>query len=76
MAFTESGFLHIETPLVGILYSRLDQVFKGASEAVNPRLEQQAMLGMFPPPESLFFKILSLAKSEADGLLFLEGFIA
>lgn len=30
-AFTESGFLHVGTPLVGILYAWLDQVFEGTS---------------------------------------------
>ncbi len=35
MAFTQSGFLHVETPLVGILYCRLAQVFEGASDAVS-----------------------------------------
>ena len=32
LAFTESRFLHVETPLVGILYSHVDQVFEGASQ--------------------------------------------
>ncbi len=32
LAFTESGFLHVETPLVGILYCRLAQVSEGASK--------------------------------------------
>jgi hypothetical protein len=35
LAFTESGFLHVGTPLVGILYFQLDQVFKGASQATS-----------------------------------------
>ena len=29
--FTESGFLHVETPSGGILYLRMVQVFEGAS---------------------------------------------
>ena len=32
LAFTESGFLHVETPLVGILCSQLAQIYQGASE--------------------------------------------
>ncbi len=39
MAFTQSGFLHVETPLVGILYCRLAQVFEGASRALKSRLQ-------------------------------------
>jgi hypothetical protein len=31
LAFTESGFLHVETPSVGILYLQVDQVFERAS---------------------------------------------
>lgn len=32
LGFTESGFLHVETPLVGILYSQLAQVSEGDSK--------------------------------------------
>lgn len=28
--FTESGFLHVETPLVGMIYTQLAQVFEVA----------------------------------------------
>ena len=31
LRFAESGFLHVETPLLGILYFRMVQAFKGAS---------------------------------------------
>lgn len=36
LAFTESGFLHVEeNPLVGILYCRLAQVSEGASTRID-----------------------------------------
>lgn len=35
LAFTESGFLYVETPSVGILYSQLAQVSKGASQLLT-----------------------------------------
>ena len=38
LAFTEFNFLHPETPLVGILYSQLDQVFKVTSTVSTPKL--------------------------------------
>ena len=31
LTFTESGFLHVETPRLGILYSQIVQLFAGAS---------------------------------------------
>lgn len=34
LRFTESGFLHVETPLLGILYFRVVQVFKGTSKPI------------------------------------------
>ncbi|MBN9373529.1 MAG: hypothetical protein J0I38_20825, partial [Hydrogenophaga sp.] len=53
LRFTESGFLHVETPSEGILYLRLVQVFEGTSErhriagarynAVGRQLEQITM---------------------------------
>lgn len=41
LAFTESGFLHVETPLVEILYSQLDQVSEGASTTANSGSKRQ-----------------------------------
>lgn len=46
LRFTESGFLHVETPSGGILYLRLVQVFKGTS-GVSPQRSTT------PSPDSL-----------------------
>lgn len=44
LAFTESGFLHVETPMVGILYSQLAQVSEGASHRHQVCLRKKVQL--------------------------------
>ena len=39
LTFTESGFLHVEIPGVGILYSQMVQVFARASLMVTSALD-------------------------------------
>ena len=52
LRFTESGFLHLETPSGRILYLRLVQVFEGTSNSMA-RFEFQAYTCKNPPRATL-----------------------
>jgi hypothetical protein len=51
LRFAESGQLHAEGPLLGVLCSQMAQVFKGTSFPSNPDVNWDALSDKLSPPK-------------------------
>ncbi len=61
LAFTESGFLHVENPFGGVLYFRLEQIFEWASISTK-RCEATIALYLFSRRKSIYLFFYFAAK--------------